>query len=132
MRLISRLVGLVLVILAAFWFSAANADELVLIDLVVLRIRASLPLVVFGSVLAGMGVSFLVAWGANRRTAGPRGIRARRRRSFLGGEDRPWESTAGGPDRRELEPVELRSPGSSAYEEREPIDFVDPEPTDPR
>lgn len=110
MRLISRLVGFALVILAAFWFAAANADELVLIDLVFLRIRASLPLVVFGSVLAGMGLSFLVAWRANRRPVGSPGIGGRRRRSILGssvdgGRVDPFETPPPG-DRREPEPVD--------------------------
>ena len=66
MRLISRFVGLALVILAAFWFTAANASELVTIDFAFLRIQASLPLVVFGSVLAGMGLSLFVGWRAGR------------------------------------------------------------------
>jgi len=66
-RLISRFVGLALVILAAFWFTALNASELVSIDLVFLRVRVSLPLVLFGSVLVGMGLSLLVGWWADRR-----------------------------------------------------------------
>jgi len=70
MRLISRLVGLALLILAAFWFTTANANELVLIDLILFRVRASLPLVVFGSILAGMGISLVVGWRANRRANG--------------------------------------------------------------
>lgn len=71
------MLGLALVILAAFWFTAANADELVLIDLVLFRVRASLPLVVFGSVLAGMGISLAVGWRANRK-AGAAGFRSAR------------------------------------------------------
>jgi hypothetical protein len=130
-RLISRLVGLALVILAAFWFAAANADELVLIDLVLVRIRASLPLVVFGSVLVGMGVSFLVAWRANRREAGPAGIRGRRRRSLLRDVPAPPFDSAGPErDRRDPEPVDRQRPEPVALREREPLDLGDPEPTD--
>jgi len=55
------------VIFAAFWFAAANADEVVLVDLVLLRLRVSLPLLMFGSVLMGMGVAFLVGWRADRK-----------------------------------------------------------------
>lgn len=67
MRLISRLVGFALVILAAFWFTAANASETVTIDLVFVRIHASLPLVLSGSVLVGMGLSLFVGWLADRK-----------------------------------------------------------------
>ena len=67
MRLITRTLVFVIVILAAFWFTAENARQIVSVDLAFLRVRASLPLVVFGSVLAGMGLSFLVGWRAERR-----------------------------------------------------------------
>ena len=67
MRLTSRFLGLALLILAAFWFAAANADEMVLVDLVLVRLRISLPLLVFGSVIGGMGVAFLVGWRAEQR-----------------------------------------------------------------
>ena len=68
MRLISRVLGVGLVILTAFWFTAENAGHMVTIDLAWLRVRASLPLVVFGCVLAGMLLSFLVGWLAERKT----------------------------------------------------------------
>lgn len=67
MRLITRTLVFVIVILAAFWFTAENARELVAIDLAFLRVRASLPLVVFGSVLTGMALSFFIGWRAERR-----------------------------------------------------------------
>lgn len=70
MRLITRTLVFVIVILCAFWFTAENARELVLIDLAFLRVRASLPLVVFGSILAGMGLSLLIGWRAERRREG--------------------------------------------------------------
>lgn len=67
MRLTTRFLGLALFILAAFWFTAANADEVVLVDLVLLRLRISLPLLVFTSVLAGMGISLVTGWVAERK-----------------------------------------------------------------
>ena len=67
MRLMTRFLGLALVILGAFWFAAANADEIVLVDLVLLRLRISLPLLVFSSVLAGMGLSLFVGFRAERK-----------------------------------------------------------------
>ena len=57
----------IIVILMAFWFTAENANELVWIDLAVFRIRASLPLIIFSSVLVGMGASTLVGWRADRK-----------------------------------------------------------------
>ena len=67
-RILTRTLVFAVVILAAFWFTTANANEVVTIDLVRLRIRASLPLVVFTSLLAGMGLSTLIAWRAERKT----------------------------------------------------------------
>jgi hypothetical protein len=66
MRLITRLLGFLLVVLLAFWFTAENAGRLVTVDFVLMRIQASVPLVVFGSVLLGMGVAFFVGWRAER------------------------------------------------------------------
>ena len=68
MRFVMRLLAFVVVILAAFWFTARNAGELVNVVLPFLRIRASLPLVVFACVLGGMGLSGLLASRAERRT----------------------------------------------------------------
>jgi len=93
-RLISRFVSLALVILAAFWFTAANASERVTIDFVLLRVRASLPLVLFGSVLAGMGLSLFVAWRADRQAMGP-GRKADARE----GEETPVPNETSGVDR---------------------------------
>lgn len=67
MRFVMRLLAFVVVILAAFWFTARNAGELVNVVLPFLRIRASLPLVVFACILGGMGLSGLLAWRAERR-----------------------------------------------------------------
>ncbi len=67
MRFVTRTLAFAIVILAAFWFTAENANEIVTIDLAFLRIRASLPLVVFTSVLGGMGLSTWVGWRAERR-----------------------------------------------------------------
>ena len=67
MRFVMRLLAFVVVILAAFWFTARNANELVNVVLPFLRIRASLPLVVFACILGGMGISGLLAWRAERR-----------------------------------------------------------------
>jgi len=99
-RLITRTLVFVIVILSAFWFTAENAREIVSIDLAFLRVRASLPLVVFGSILAGMGLSFLIGWRAERRLEG----RASHSRPRLLREPEPF-----GAEARELE--ELRSPG---------------------
>ena len=67
MRFLTRTLSFVIAILLAFWFTAENANELVWIDLVFFRIRASLQLILFSSVLGGMAISTLVAWRAERR-----------------------------------------------------------------
>lgn len=67
MRFVTRLLAFVVVILAAFWFSVRNGNELVNVVLPFLRIRAPLSLVVFASILGGMGLSGLLAWRAERR-----------------------------------------------------------------
>lgn len=67
MRFVVRLLAFVVVILAAFWFAARNGNELVNVVLPFLRIRAPLPFVVFACILAGMGLSGLFAWRAERR-----------------------------------------------------------------
>ena len=66
-RYLTRIVVFAVVILAAFWFTTENANELVNVDLAFVRIRASLPLVVFVSILGGMGLSAALAWRAERR-----------------------------------------------------------------
>lgn len=63
----TRILVFAVVILAAFWFTTENANELVNVDLAFIRIRASLPLVVFASILGGMGLSAMLAWRAERR-----------------------------------------------------------------
>lgn len=67
MKLASRVVAFVLVALVAFWFTAENSRELVNVDLFLFRVRASLPLVVFGSMLVGMVAVFLVGLRADLR-----------------------------------------------------------------
>lgn len=67
MRFVMRLLAFVVVILAAFWFSVRNGNELVNVVLPFLRIRAPLSLVVFACILGGMGLSSLLAWRAERR-----------------------------------------------------------------
>ena len=67
MRFVTRLLAFVVVILAAFWFSVRNGNELVNVVLPFLRIRAPLSLVVFACILGGMGLSGLLAWRAARR-----------------------------------------------------------------
>lgn len=68
MRFVTRTLALVMVVLAAFWFTAENANEVVAIDLAFFRIRAALPLVVFTSILGGMGLSTWVGWRAEQRS----------------------------------------------------------------
>ena len=67
MRLTSRFLAMALLVLAAFWFTVENAAEMVFIDLVLFRLRVSVPLLVFGNVLAGMGLALFVGWRAERR-----------------------------------------------------------------
>ncbi|MFQ5678807.1 MAG: LapA family protein [Gemmatimonadota bacterium] len=54
--------------LAAFGFTIANSREMVTVDLLLFRLRASLPFVVLGSVLVGMVAVFLVGLRADLRT----------------------------------------------------------------
>lgn len=68
MRAWSRVIAFVLVAALAFWFTIENSRELVSVDLVLFRVRASLPLVVFGSMLAGMLAVFLVGLRADLQT----------------------------------------------------------------
>lgn len=67
MRFITRTLAFVILILVAFWFTAENAGQRVQMDFAFFRLRASLPLIVFGSVLFGMGASLFVGWRANRK-----------------------------------------------------------------
>jgi len=67
MRFVTRLLAFVVVILAAFWLSVRNGNEVVNVVLPFLRIRAPLSLVVFACILGGMGLSSLLAWRAERR-----------------------------------------------------------------
>ncbi len=67
MRFVTRTLAFVVLILAAFWFAAENARQVVSVDLAFVRVRTSLPLVVFGSIVLGMAVSFLAGWRADRR-----------------------------------------------------------------
>lgn len=69
MRLTSKFLLMALVVLGAFWFTAENSNEMVLVDLVFFRLRVSLPLLVFGNLLAGMGLATVVGWRADRKAA---------------------------------------------------------------
>lgn len=67
-RLWSRVLAFVLVAGAAFWFTVENAARQVTLDLILFRVSASVPLVVFGSVLTGMIIVFLVGLRADLQT----------------------------------------------------------------
>lgn len=67
MRALPRMVAFLLASLLAFWFTVENATEIVRIDLVVFRIDAALPIVIFASILLGMAAALLVGWRADRR-----------------------------------------------------------------
>lgn len=75
MRALPRIVGFLIAALVAFWFTVENAGEIVRIDLVLFRIAAALPIVIFTSVLLGMAAALFVGWRAERR----------RRRALRGG-----------------------------------------------
>ena len=94
-----------LVILAAFWFSAENANEMVLIDFVFFRLRVSLPLLVFGNVLLGMGVSLVVGWRADRKVL-RRG--ADLERSRLYGSPEPFDSALPEVETQDRDPADWR------------------------
>ena len=67
MRALPRIVGFLVAALLAFWFAAENANEIVRIDLVLFRIDAALPIVIFTSVLIGIGATLCVGWRAESR-----------------------------------------------------------------
>ncbi len=90
MRTMSRVVAFLLTALLAVWFTAENAGEMVRIDLVFLRVRASLPLVVFGSILMGLGAATFVSWRAERRER--RALATADRAALRGTPDlSPWD-----------------------------------------
>ncbi len=68
MRIWSRLLAFLVVALAAFWFTVANANERVTVDLVLFRLTTSLPLLVFGSMLIGMLAVIFVGLRADLQT----------------------------------------------------------------
>ena len=105
MRTLTRILVFAVVILAAFWFTTENANELVNVDLAFIRIRASLPLVVFASILGGMGLSAALAWRAERRAR----IRAASRAALVrpGGDADP--GFGGQPA---ADPFEFEEPGA--------------------
>lgn len=53
----TKAIGAAVLTLAAFWFAVRNAGETVYIDLDFVTIRASLPIVVLGSVLLGLAAA---------------------------------------------------------------------------
>lgn len=67
MRALPRIVVFLVVSLLAFWFTTENANEIVRIDLVLFRLEAALPIVVFTSVLLGMGATLVAGWRAESR-----------------------------------------------------------------
>lgn len=67
MRALPRIVVFLVASLLAFWFTVENATETVRIDLILFSIQAALPIVIFASVLVGMGATLLVGWRAESR-----------------------------------------------------------------
>ncbi len=67
MRVAVRILSFASLALLAFLFATRNVSELVVMDIGLLRFRTTLPLVVFVSILLGMGASSLVAWRVERR-----------------------------------------------------------------
>lgn len=106
MRSSTRILGFVLAALAAFWFTVVNAGERVEVDLVILRIVAPLPLVVFGSVLVGMLTVMLIGLRADLHT---RRMLAKYR-EVLEGED---------PTRARLQGTDSPEPASASRSEEE-------------
>lgn len=105
MRTLIRILLFAVVILGAFWFTTENANELVNVDLAFIRIRASLPLVVFASILGGMGLSAALAWRAERR--------ARIREASRAALTRPGTGAAlGYGDQPAADPFEAEEPGA--------------------
>lgn len=87
MKLWVRIAGFALLAGLAFAFAATNGAETVTVDLWLVRIRGvSLPAVVFGSVLLGMVIVFLVGLRADLRTR--RTLRRYRRELERRGETR--------------------------------------------
>jgi hypothetical protein len=66
-RALPRIVAFLVASLLAFWFTTENANEIVRIDLVLFRVNAALPIVVFTSVLLGMGATLIAGWRAESR-----------------------------------------------------------------
>ena len=71
MRLMPRIVVFLVATLLAFWFTTENAAEIVRIDFAFFRIEVALPVVIFASVILGMGATLLVGWKADRRKRPP-------------------------------------------------------------
>lgn len=105
MRAWSRVLSFLLVAGLAFWFTMENAGQRVPVDLILFRVRLSLPLLVFLSVLAGMLAVLLAGLKADLRT----------RRAI---ERYRW-GIGGGPERQEAL-GRGRSPGESPRAGRPP------------
>ncbi len=84
MRIWSRVLVFLVVALAAFWFTVANATERVTVDLVLFRVTTSLPLLVFGAMLIGMLAMIVVGLRADLQTR-----RALQRLRGVGGRPPP-------------------------------------------
>ncbi len=99
MRIWSRVLAFLVVALAAFWFTVANASERVTLDLVLFRVTTSLPLVFFGAMLIGMLVMIIVGLRADLQT--------RRSLQHLRG-------VAGGPPPRSAPSTQVPPPSAQA------------------
>lgn len=120
MKLASRILAFVLLALLAFWFTAENSRELVNIDLFLFRVRASLPLVVFGAMLVGMVAVFLVGLRADLRTRRLLG-RYREALERLGAGPPPPRAEPGPGERRGVPaPASAASPDEPDEAEDEP------------
>ena len=113
MRAWTRLVTFLLVTLVAFWFTVENATESVTVDLVLFRLNAPLPLVVFVAMLAGMLAVLGVGLRADLHTR----RMLQRYREVMEGEDPTREVGISAGDRfaREVtapssEPISTRTP----------------------
>jgi len=74
MRLMPRIVVFLVATLLAFWFTTENAAEIVRVDFAFFRIDVALPVVIFSSVILGMGATLLVGWRADRRKRPPTAV----------------------------------------------------------
>lgn len=108
MRAWSRVLSFLLVAGLAFWFTVENAGQRVPVDLILFRVRLSLPLLVFLSVLAGMLAVLLAGLKADLRTR--RAIERYRWGMAPGGREGPGGPEGSGGRKAPRDPRELRDP----------------------